>query len=536
MIQTLLVDDEPLTVEYLDRFLTGLYGSDIQIHTAANGKEAADLLPQFHIDLIISDIRMPVMDGLELAKINQEQKVPAHMILLSGYEDFRYAKSALKYGVSDYLLKPLNREELALAVQKQIGHVKSSRQQHKAYLQVLAHSDAYRLLVGQNLIAAIAHQENLRLQQYYKIACELNIEEIQTDGAILLLDVDTWCGPCAQLPIREHAVYSMILTQQTNEAMLQSHISGFSMPESDGKTMVYLSGEDSFQIQKNARALYRRAADQLRLQTGMSVSGALGRVYSDVLQMDQSYQQARSLLTKRILDGACGLQIGSKSMDYGTYTRLHGMATDLYSCVRRGQTAQAQLLLHDYAKLMPSYEEAVIGRFGLLLADALFSVLPVPEAVLLDEAHAFLTQKLQELQANASESWVEEIFQALAVRLCAPLSNNTNCSQLIEQAKHFIHENYSEPISLALLAEKLRVSESYLSSLFHKETGESYIKFLTRVRMEKAAELLRTDRSLKVYEVSHRVGYFNAKHFNHVFKQWMGVSPNQYQLRYFDQL
>lgn len=251
--------------------------------------------------------------------------------------------------------------------------------------------------------------------------------------------------------------------------------------------------------------------------------------------MDQSYQQARSLLVKRILDGACGLQVGDKGADYGIYTRLHEMATDLYSCVRRGQTAQAQLLLYDYVKRMPDYGKETIGRFGQLLAKLLFSVIPAPEALLLDEAHTLLTQKLRELQAAASETWVEETFQALAVRLCAPLANNTNCSQLIEQAKRFIHENYSEPISLALLAEKLRVSESYLSSLFHKETGESYIKFLTRVRMEKAAELLRTERSLKVYEVSHRVGYFNAKHFNHVFKQWMGVSPNQYQLCYFDQ-
>ena len=494
MIQTLLVDDEPLTVEYLDRFLTGIYGGDIQIHTASNGREAADRLCQFHIDLIISDIRMPVMDGLELAKINQEQKTPAHMILLSGYEDFHYAQSAIKYGVSDYLLKPLNREELALAVQKQIGHVKDSRRQQKTYL-----------------------------------------EEIQTDGAILLLEVDNWCGPCAQLSVREHGVYSMILAQQTNEVMAQAHIPGFSVPEPDGKTMVYLSGEDAFQIQKNARTLYKRALNHFRLQTSMSASGALGRVYSDVLQMDQSYQQARSLLVKRILDGACGLQVGDKGADYGIYTRLHEMATDLYSCVRRGQTAQAQLLLYDYVKRMPDYGKETIGRFGQLLAKLLFSVIPAPEALLLDEAHTLLTQKLRELQAAASETWVEETFQALAVRLCAPLANNTNCSQLIEQAKRFIHENYSEPISLALLAEKLRVSESYLSSLFHKETGESYIKFLTRVRMEKAAELLRTERSLKVYEVSHRVGYFNAKHFNHVFKQWMGVSPNQYQLCYFDQ-
>lgn len=74
MIQTLLVDDEPLTVEYLDRFLTGIYGGDIQIHTASNGREAADRLCQFHIDLIISDIRMPVMDGLELAKSTRNRK------------------------------------------------------------------------------------------------------------------------------------------------------------------------------------------------------------------------------------------------------------------------------------------------------------------------------------------------------------------------------------------------------------------------------------------------------------------------------
>ena len=74
---------------------------------------------------------------------------------------------------------------------------------------------------------------------------------------------------------------------------------------------------------------------------------------------------------------------------------------------------------------------------GQLLAKLLFSVIPAPEALLLDEAHTLLTQKLRELQAAASETWVEETFQALAVRLCAPLANNTNCSQLIEQAKTF---------------------------------------------------------------------------------------------------
>ena len=149
---------------------------------------------------------------------------------------------------------------------------------------MVSNSNAYRTLVGQNLISAVTHRENLRLQQYYKLACQLGIEEIQTDGAILLLEVDRWKGRVPACPAGA-GVFAMILAQQVSELLGKSSFRGSRCPEPDGKTLVYLAGEDHLQVQKQARDIYRQTADYLRVETNTFVSGALGRVYPDVLQM-----------------------------------------------------------------------------------------------------------------------------------------------------------------------------------------------------------------------------------------------------------
>ena len=533
MLQILLVDDEPLTLEYLEKFLSGLFIKNSNILMAQNGRDALELFQSTRIDLVISDIRMPLMDGLELSRHISEQWPQTRIILLTGYEDFNYAQQALKYGVCDYLLKPINKEELALAVQKQIGYIRQDKRQKEDYLQVLARSDAYRILVGQNLISAITHRENLRLQQYYKLSCHLGIEEIQSDGAILLLEVDRWRSPCTDLSVREHGIFSMILMQLVNEMLTQKHIRGFSLPEPDGKALVYLTGDDHLQVQKHTHTLYERTADALRLQTGASVSGALGRIYSDVLQMDLSYRQARSLLAQRVISGKCSLQLCTKATDTKFYGRMRALFTDLYICGSKGRDVDCHLLLDNFLQAMPNFDKDTLQRFGSYLAEGVFAAMQGPEPVALDAALSLLKSRLASSPAVLQAENVKELMFELTLTLCIPSTAKGNHSQLVSAAKRYIYQHYGEPISLALLAEEMGVSESYLSSLFHKETGESYIKFLTRVRMEKAAELLRTQQGIKIYEVARQVGYFNAKHFNHVFKQWQGAPPNEYQLRFF---
>lgn len=533
MLQILIVDDEPLTLEYLERFLSGLFIKNSKILMAQNGRDALELMQNTQVDLVISDIRMPAVDGLELALRIRDRKQKTRVILLTGYEDFNYAQQALKYGVCDYLLKPINREELALAVQKQVEEILQEKQHQRDYLQVLEHSEAYRALVGQSLIGAITHQENLRLQQYYKLACQLGIEEIQMDGAILLLEVDRWQNPRANISVREQGIFSMILAQQVSEAMSQKHIGGFSLPDQDGKTLIYLTGDDRLQVQKQAHDLYDQISRDLQMQLGISVSGALGRIYSDVLQMDLSYQQARSLLAQRIVNGRPCLQLCGKSTDTDFYDRMHALFSDLYSCGRKGRDIDCNLLLDGFVQIMPDFESETVQRFGTFLAESLFSFMQMPEPVALDGALALLKDNLEGGPPRLEAQKVKALLHDLTCKLCAPSLTEENHSRLTTLAKQYIYQHYSEPISLALLAEEMGVSESYLSNLFHRETGESYIKFLTRVRMEKAAELLRTQRGVKVYEVARQVGYFNAKHFNHVFKQWLGTSPNEYQLRFF---
>ena len=101
--------------------------------------------------------------------------------------------------------------------------------------------------------------------------------------------------------------------------------------------------------------------------------------------------------------------------------------------------------------------------------------------------------------------------------------------EIVTHAKQYVDTNYPQPLSLALIAEKVGVTPGYLSSLFHRDAGESYIKYLTRIRMEQAAMLLRRQPAEKVYDVAERIGYVSVKHFSYVFKQHYGVPPGEYQ-------
>ena len=106
---------------------------------------------------------------------------------------------------------------------------------------------------------------------------------------------------------------------------------------------------------------------------------------------------------------------------------------------------------------------------------------------------------------------------------------NKSENGIVSQAEHYIHTNYAQPISLALVAEKIDVSPNYLSSLFHKELGESYSKYVTRVRMEHAKRIMKENPGLRIYEIVNQVGYVSVKHFSYVFKQLFGVTPGEYQ-------
>lgn len=105
-------------------------------------------------------------------------------------------------------------------------------------------------------------------------------------------------------------------------------------------------------------------------------------------------------------------------------------------------------------------------------------------------------------------------------------------NDIVQKAKEYIYVHYREPLSLALIAEKIGVSSSYLSNIFHKSVGESYIKFLTRVRMEQAEKLLKSTPPYKVYDISERVGYISVKHFSFIFKKYFKISPGEYQEKY----
>jgi two-component system response regulator YesN len=186
----------------------------------------------------------------------------------------------------------------------------------------------------------------------------------------------------------------------------------------------------------------------------------------------------------------------------------------------------------NYVEQIGDYTLSTIYRYGLYLVKSIAAM----KEMVTDEAVQAALHILKKLAVTPSGSFdknqVVLVFLEMLksfVGASSPKPDHDNEHELVAKAKEFIYHHYSEPISLALIAEKVGVSASYLSNIFHKSMNESYIKFLTRVRMEQAAKLLKARPAEKVVDVSEKVGYVSVKHFSHVFKQHFHMPPGEYQ-------
>ena len=238
--------------------------------------------------------------------------------------------------------------------------------------------------------------------------------------------------------------------------------------------------------------------------------------------------------------------------DPGRIDRLAACAEAVRSALAEGREPQAQAALSAFAALVGTATRRSALRRGVYLLRALAGLLPAERRTAM--LHG-ATQALRQ-EALAESFGVEDAARlyAKAIRVLlansgpdapdAPAASGTSGAfgasgasgsvgehETVTRVKAYIHAHFAEPLSLALIADKMGVSPGYLSSLFHQNTQESYIKFLTRVRMEHAAQLLRAKPPEKVYDVAEKVGYLSVKHFSYVFKQHFGTPPGEYQER-----
>ena len=527
MWKVVIADDEKLICRLVET-LVDWNSLDMEIAgRAENGLEALALIEQLHPNILITDIRMPGCDGLELIRQARELSPDLEIIIISGYAHFKYAQTAIAYGVGNYILKPINKDELNETLQKIVGKLRNNRMPafHEDVVHVNSQNDLKRLREG--LIKDIFDgSRSLRaedlIQNYH-----FHIEKGVLQAFILKIDFDSRkIGDPAFSIIRQKAeeIFQSVVAPVCMESLL-----GFQ--EYAGCGILNYAPEERDEVRRRLREFLQQLEACKNLFGKVDFSLGLGKNTEHAEGLVQSVEEARTVVEERLIEG-CGRMLELIPSSSGLQ---HQALLDKYV-----KTVEHVIEVLDEEEARRGNEElrnAVMGVPRVCGREILDIVLNAGKLFALRAGGEDAAKIQQEFEFRCRQrSKAEEVFfelQELENTLIEELKTmrENETTRPIRQAKQMIMENYGRNITLDEICETVGFSAAYFSAMFKKETGEGFSKYLTRVRIDKAKELLR-ETNMPVAGVCEAVGDNDRKHFTQTFHKMTGVNPAEFRRLY----
>lgn len=527
MYNILVVDDEKLMRTYLANNIP-VFTDKYQVSgIAKDGREAMELLKKQHYDVVITDIQMPEIDGLCLAKYIHENLQDTVVIIISGYNDFEYAQKAIHYQVTDYLLKPLVDQALKELLENIAVRLK--KQAPPAFL-LEKESSSDTGLKKQLLSAILEENTNLIYELYPKLQ----------EGSLSLMN---HCGCLLKCTIDE--LYLILknnspLDVTTNHLNLNELISriceahGYiTLYSRHGATFILISGETESSLLENADLLYQEISDQAGINLLPGLTAICGKPVTDIMDLPLSMQSIYDITPIALLENRYPIHF-HLSGTYESYLNIiHKSSEDIFTDYLMNSMEHLYVDIKNFcSQFLGERNLSSILRCGSYLIQYITERANVTPD--------FIRKAYNEL-TRQSDAYlplgIPEESAAVQVILCAVsalFARDSGTSvpesmQIVTNAKEYILSHYQDNISLSDTAEYCGVSTSYLSDLFHKKLKEPYSKYLMRIRMEQAARLLRQNPDIRIYSVAEQTGFVSVKHFNTVFKKYYGTTPTNYK-------
>ena len=530
MYTTLIVDDEQLMRQYLDLNLSSICSDFCVTGIACDGLEALELLQKQSFDLVITDIKMPEMDGLNLAKYIFEAELNTKVIIISGYNEFEYARMALKYGVSDYLLKPLSDASINETLVK-MKHVLDIDALRKFEQKPTNTYDNYsHQEVKSALLSAIISGSTSSIQLLYRILENKSITFLQTFSTIMIFSIDDLYLLLYDKTPSENTSYRYKLNQLC-KTFCDSH--NLTTAYDDyGNTLVLLSADSEVELLAIANSLYDEILHSYQGNDKIKVISSYGYLVKDMMSLVSSYTSALDSLTLTLVNVPSPISSNYFISQSRFLNEVKTVCEALYSDYISKNSSKTHSDLSLYIMLF--YENISINtilKFGTYLIRYLSRKCNIkPEytisafKVLINNIDQWISTKT--IDKSSTLTLFIKALQVLDHDDIFTIIPET--TKIVESAKEYICTNYQNQISLVQMADYLKVNPSYLSDLFHKSIGEPYTKYLTRVRMEQAILLMKSNPNEKIYKIAEKAGFISAKHFNTVFKKYYGITPTEF--------
>ncbi len=483
---------------------------------ASDGETALPLIQQTRPDVVLTDIRMPFMDGLQLCALLRDQHPQIHLIIYSGYDDFAYAQQAIALGVNEYLLKPVSVRDLTRTLTRMRALLDSERSEAENRRQLHSQLQDSRALLRQELLFRLALGD---LEPYEAIeqSREAGIELVAPCYAVAVARLE---------PAQDGGAPDLRALQRAREALLQAaHLPQVHPFRKDIEELAFLVlGNDAADLRSRLEALREAGYTLLAERPALTLHLEAGPIQQRLSDLPLSFAAALDALALR-------LERTPPAQPSAAPIVMDRQAVERF--LRLGQKEEFDSFFAAYVADLEEQISAVQQYRNFLLMDIAVATttfvaeLGGPPADVVPEA-ARIAELLAQVHA------VDQM-RDLARRMVHPALDyrdgvaRQQHRALISRARAYIEAHFATPdLSLSTVAASVNVSPSHFSAVFSRETGETFKACLTRVRMEHARVLLRTT-TLPILDVAQQCGYLDPHYFSAVFKRAGAVSPREYR-------
>ncbi len=534
MYKVLLVDDEVIIREGLKNNIDWKMHDMEVIATAEDGLDALEIVKNKHPDIIITDIKMAFMDGLQLISEVKSISPDTLIIFISGHDEFNYARKAIGLGAFDYVLKPIELDYLAKLLNKAQDKLNRSKKMESelAHLQELYEGSKPILLESVFKDVIFGRRINVKTELE-----KLNISIGEMVFATAILNIAEFAYIASNMTIEEIIRLDDCMQRIVDEVLEKLDFQiNFTWREPCEKVLFLFSeNRDLFLNEtRNCLATIRERIDE---ETGMEAITALSGIFDKTEEINRSFQQACDTMNySAISDRSISSEYDQIKSSFGKMDRIDSLADEeILDAINDGDMNRLKQIVSLISDKTASRGSENIQFMHHTALTVFFSVIYAlnRSGYLIDEVlenPVLSYRKIFECDTMASiEETLLDFFQEIVDFLNMKKVGKTG--EIISRAQQFIREHYHESaLALDNVADYVNISVCYFSTLFRKETGKTFKDYLTSVRINKAKELL-SKSDLKTFEICYKVGYENPTYFSTLFKKTEGISPSQYRAK-----
>jgi two-component system response regulator YesN len=528
MYNLLVVEDEEMIrnkiLNNVDWYEVGFS----QVFAAENGLDALDIINRNQVDLLIADIQMPMMSGIELIKELKKQGRQIKVIIISGHAEFEYAWESIRLNVSNYLLKPFQTINLVQIVtetlaeltweqnrQAEIESLRQQLQQNLTNLQTKFLTD----LLNSNFSGNIA--DNLH---YLQLAWMK-----ERDYLVGVFKIDRFPAISNIATGEVEYLGNLTIFQWVNHFLSGQQLRFYLINYSLNKIVAVFFNEQALVL-----PVLEQLIGQIEPKLNCQLTIGVGDRFPDLRDLPISFKQAMAAVRLSCIHGKSILYTyNDLSLDSKAYNKLLYLIGEdrLYHHLQVGNFEEIKLVL---AEILQEIKKSrlqmeaigILINNMILLSNKTINELGIhPEEIFGEDFTPFFDIEIIN-DLSQLEAALYKYFATISVYIRGKYQKQSE--QMITQIIGDLNKNYCENISLTNMAKKFNVSCGYLSLQFKRYTHQNFIDFLTNLRMQRAKELLKNSK-LKVYEIGEKVGYSDAFYFSAAFKKAIGVSPSDYR-------